>query len=262
MPRTRRRPATVRRARQVRRLRDVERCRESGSLPTGDRRVNGDLPLRLDLERSAPADPLSRVERVMYLTAAMTGHAPGRAVRAALARRRLAGASRPRAAQLRPRRVRDAQVTSGPRAASRWPTGVGRRARAASPRRRAVRRDDDLVFAHPAHRQADRPLQAAQALQGGAAPGRCPRRSLPRPAAHVRHAHGRAGVPMRTLQEWMGHRDFKTTLIYADYAPSARTRPSWSTPPSHARVHQFVHQFEQNHGQVKTRNPCKYDVGN
>ena len=31
-----------------------------------------------------------------------------------------------------------------------------------------------------------------------------------------------AGVPMRTLQEWMGHRDYKTTLIYADYAPSAR----------------------------------------
>jgi hypothetical protein len=25
---------------------------------------------------------------------------------------------------------------------------------------------------------------------------------------------------MHTLQEWMGHRDFKTTLIYADYAPS------------------------------------------
>jgi site-specific recombinase XerD len=31
-----------------------------------------------------------------------------------------------------------------------------------------------------------------------------------------------AGVPMRTLQEWLGHRDIKTTLIYADYAPSAR----------------------------------------
>ena len=30
-----------------------------------------------------------------------------------------------------------------------------------------------------------------------------------------------AGVPMRTLQEWMGHRDLRTTLIYADYAPSA-----------------------------------------
>ena len=30
-----------------------------------------------------------------------------------------------------------------------------------------------------------------------------------------------AGVPMRTLQEWLGHRDFATTLIYADYAPGA-----------------------------------------
>jgi hypothetical protein len=28
-------------------------------------------------------------------------------------------------------------------------------------------------------------------------------------------------VPLRTLHEWMGHRDFKTTLIYTDYAPSA-----------------------------------------
>ena len=30
------------------------------------------------------------------------------------------------------------------------------------------------------------------------------------------------GVPMRVLQQMMGHRDFKTTLIYADYAPSER----------------------------------------
>lgn len=39
----------------------------------------------------------------------------------------------------------------------------------------------------------------------------------------LRHTFGTrmaaAGVPMRTLQEWMGHRDFRTTLIYADYAP-------------------------------------------
>ena len=27
---------------------------------------------------------------------------------------------------------------------------------------------------------------------------------------------------MRTLQEWMGHRDFKTTLIYGDYMPGAQ----------------------------------------
>jgi site-specific recombinase XerD len=29
-----------------------------------------------------------------------------------------------------------------------------------------------------------------------------------------------AGVPLRTLQEWMGHRDITTTQRYADYSPS------------------------------------------
>jgi integrase len=42
----------------------------------------------------------------------------------------------------------------------------------------------------------------------------------------LRHTFGTrmaaAGVPMRTLQEWMGHRDIETTQRYADYAPSAR----------------------------------------
>jgi integrase len=42
----------------------------------------------------------------------------------------------------------------------------------------------------------------------------------------LRHTFGTrmaaAGVPLRTLQEWMGHRDFATTLIYADYQPSSR----------------------------------------
>ena len=30
-----------------------------------------------------------------------------------------------------------------------------------------------------------------------------------------------AGVPLRTLQEFLGHRDLTTTQRYADYAPSA-----------------------------------------
>jgi integrase len=42
----------------------------------------------------------------------------------------------------------------------------------------------------------------------------------------VRHTFGTqcaaAGVAMRTLQEWMGHKDIKTTQRYADYAPSSR----------------------------------------
>ena len=44
----------------------------------------------------------------------------------------------------------------------------------------------------------------------------------------LRHTFGAqaasAGVPLRTLQEWMGHRDYKTTLIYADYAPRSHER--------------------------------------
>jgi integrase len=42
----------------------------------------------------------------------------------------------------------------------------------------------------------------------------------------LRHTFGTrmaaGNVPMRTVQEWMGHRDLATTQIYADYAPSAR----------------------------------------
>jgi integrase len=40
----------------------------------------------------------------------------------------------------------------------------------------------------------------------------------------LRHSFGTcmaaAGVPIRTLQEWMGHSNIQTTLIYADYQPS------------------------------------------
>ncbi len=42
----------------------------------------------------------------------------------------------------------------------------------------------------------------------------------------LRHAFGTrmaaAGVPLRTLQEWLGHRDLATTQRYADYSPSSR----------------------------------------
>lgn len=50
---------------------------------------------------------------------------------------------------------------------------------------------------------------------------------LPKHRFHdLRHTFGAAmaaaGVPMRTLQEWMGHRDIQTTQQYADYAPRVR----------------------------------------
>ena len=34
-----------------------------------------------------------------------------------------------------------------------------------------------------------------------------------------RTAMAAAGASLGVLQEWMGHRDYKTTSIYADYAP-------------------------------------------
>ncbi|CAA9522808.1 MAG: hypothetical protein AVDCRST_MAG67-3823 [uncultured Solirubrobacteraceae bacterium] len=42
------------------------------------------------------------------------------------------------------------------------------------------------------------------------------------------HSYGTAlagqGVPMRTLQEWMGHKDIQTTQRYADYCPNPGER--------------------------------------
>jgi hypothetical protein len=44
----------------------------------------------------------------------------------------------------------------------------------------------------------------------------------------LRHSYGTAraarGIPMRTLQEWMGHRDIQTTQRYADYCPNPGER--------------------------------------
>jgi integrase len=44
----------------------------------------------------------------------------------------------------------------------------------------------------------------------------------------LRHSYGTAlaakGVPMRTIQEWMGHRDIQTTQRYADYCPNPGER--------------------------------------
>ncbi len=74
----------------------------------------------------------------------------------------------------------------------------------------------------PAHRGRAAPLLPGAAVQEGAEGRWGARGALPR----LRHTFGTrmaaVGVPIRTLQEWMGHSDHATTLIYADYAPSAQ----------------------------------------
>jgi integrase len=82
-------------------------------------------------------------------------------------------------------------------------------------------RDDDLVFAHP---HTGKPIDRSKLLKRFKAALR--RGGLRDVRFHdLRHTFGTSlaaqGVPMRTLQEMLGHRDFKTTLIYADYAPNA-----------------------------------------
>jgi len=83
--------------------------------------------------------------------------------------------------------------------------------------------DGDLVFAHPT---SGEPLPKAnvtrrfrKALEAAGLDGSHRFHDL-------RHTFGTrmaaANVPMRTLQEWMGHRDLATTQIYADYAPSSQ----------------------------------------
>ncbi len=84
------------------------------------------------------------------------------------------------------------------------------------------RRPDDLVFPHPETGDVQPKANITRRF----------RRYLiaaDLDSAHrfhdLRHTFGTlmaaAGVPMRTLQEWMGHRDISTTQKYADYAPSA-----------------------------------------
>jgi integrase len=87
--------------------------------------------------------------------------------------------------------------------------------------RSSYQSDEDLVFAHP---HTGKPMDRSQLLKRFKSALK--RAGVREVRFHdLRHTFGTrmaaAGVPMRTLQEWMGHRDFKTTLIYADYAPAA-----------------------------------------
>jgi integrase len=88
-------------------------------------------------------------------------------------------------------------------------------------RQTAYQADEDLVFGNP---HTGTPLDGAALLR--AFQRALKRAGVRRVRFHdLRHTFGTrmaaAGVPMRTLQEWMGHRDLRTTLIYADYQPGA-----------------------------------------
>jgi integrase len=172
--------------------------------------------------RAVPDDDLGCTERLLYRVAAMTGLRQGE-----LLALRWRDVDWP-AGRVRVRRslVRGEFGTPKSRRASRSVPLADALAAAldAHQRASAYPSDDHLVFAHP---HLGRPIDRSKLLKRYKAAVR--RAGIRDVRFHdLRHTFGTrmaaAGVPMRTLQEWMGHRDFKTTLIYADYAPSAQER--------------------------------------
>jgi integrase len=169
------------------------------------------------LIRAVPDDELGAVERVLYRTAAMTGLRRG---------------------ELLALRWRDVDWPNGLIRVRRnytrgeFGTPKSRRSSRAVPlpdllaaelerhfQRSGSRGDDDLVFAHPLLGTVLDPSKLRKRFV--AAVGRAGLRHL---RFHdLRHTFGTrmaaAGAPLRAIQEWMGHSDYRTTCIYADYAP-------------------------------------------
>ena len=165
-----------------------------------------------------PADALGRIEPTLYLTAAMTGLRQGELI-----------GLRWRDVDLEARRVR---VVSpyvrgefGDPKSERSGRSVPLAQRVADALARlrelsAYRHDSELVFCHP---ESGNPLDRSKLVR------RFKERLRDadvRPIVfhELRHTFGTrmaaAGVPLRTIQHWMGHADSKTTQVYAHYQPS------------------------------------------
>lgn len=172
------------------------------------------------LVQAVPSDtPYGPSDRALFLTAAMPGLRQGE-----LLALRWADIDWP-AARVRVRRSYVRGVWGAPksRRSSRSMPMADRVARELELhfQRSRFQRDSDLVFADPHsgnvqdHSYLVRRFKKALKASG-----------VRQVRFHdLRHTFGTrmaaAGVPMRTLQEWLGHSDHTTTLIYADYAPSA-----------------------------------------
>jgi integrase len=186
----------------------------------GEARIRYLTPAELDELLAAAERAVGRIaatDRVLYLTAALTGLRQGELM-----------ALRWRDVDWDARRIRVRESL----VRGEFTTPKSRRGQRSVPLATRVadelarHRDhggftdaDDLVFCHP---RLGGPLERSRLFKRFKAVAVAA--GFPALRFHdLRHTFGTrmaaAGVPLRTLQEWMGHRDFKTTLVYADYQP-------------------------------------------
>ena len=212
-------PATLARAAQARAFRDIERL---GWKAVGER-LGCSAATAIYLYRATSdailEDDLARVDRALYLTAAMTGL---RQVELLGLRWRDVDWAARKVRVVRPY-VRGKFRTPKSRLSSRAVPMADRVGRALELlfQDSAYQAEDDLVFGHP---HTGHPLERGQVSKRF-------KRTLKRAGVRevrfddFRHTFGTrcaaAGVPLRTLQAWMGHADIKTTMVYTHYAPGA-----------------------------------------
>jgi integrase len=178
------------------------------------------------LLEATPTDLRGMTERVLYLTAAMTGLRRG---------------------ELLALRWQDIDWTAGVVRVRRnytrgqFDTPKSRRSSRAVPLAERVRDElqlhytrsrfqtpADLVFPHP---ELGVVLDAAKLRKRFQAAAR---RAELRPVRlhDLRHTFGTrmaaAGAPLRWIQEWLGHSDYRTTTLYADYAPDLSQAVYWA----------------------------------
>lgn len=176
------------------------------------------------LLRAVPDDVLGPTDSALYLTAGMTGLRQGELV-----------ALRWRDVDWSAGRIRVRRNYTG----GHWGTPKSKRSSRAVPMadrvaaelerhfgNSAFQGDDDLVMSHP---QTGNPYDANKirqrfyAAMQNAGLGHLVGQKNGITFHSLRHTYGTrmasVGTPMRTLQEWMGHRTVQTTEIYADYLP-------------------------------------------
>jgi integrase len=174
------------------------------------------------LVAAAVPGPYEAIDRAFYLAAAMTGLRHGELI--ALRWRDVDW----QAMRVRVRRnyvLGEFGTPKSKRSTRSVPLAaeVGRELDRLAKLQRAEPAPDALVFADPV---TGGPLSKAANNRRFAKARTAARLDDAHTIHDLRHTFGTrcaaAGVAMRTLQEWMGHRDIATTQRYADYAPSGR----------------------------------------